>query len=355
MVRGKKHKEIADGRTGRNGQKMVCRSTADQENNGDGGSTSSGPSGEPSMNQAKGHGVKKVLTFNDQLDKAAAVLGMKAVESQWSYESFNNLVECLKVADPESKVFAALAMKAKKASILVSHGLGPFLKEKLVASLQRSIGFCLATDAATFKHQGLKKHVDLHVVFWDEGEGEIRSEFFDSNAVGHETASVQVEDIQNTLRKYDLSLKKILGLSHDNPTLMQATSRQLTEKAIQEGNPAVIDLVDYLHPTHTAFQKAVQALNADISEHLVNLHSFFKHSTARREDRNNVQLEMEQLSENLNQFFLRYVSTRWLTMGPVVQRALDLWESTVTYFLDFLTDPKATQANKAALKTDRYS
>ena len=28
MVRGKKHKEIADGRTGRNGQKMVCRSTA---------------------------------------------------------------------------------------------------------------------------------------------------------------------------------------------------------------------------------------------------------------------------------------------------------------------------------------
>ena len=85
MVRGKKHKEIADGRTGRNGQKMVCRSTADQENNGDGGSTSSGPSGEPSMNQAKGHGVKKVLTFNDQLDKAAAVLGMKAVAVSYTH------------------------------------------------------------------------------------------------------------------------------------------------------------------------------------------------------------------------------------------------------------------------------
>ena len=63
---------------------------------------------------------------------------------------------------------------------------------------------------------------------------------------------------------------------------------------------------------------------------------------------------MEQLSENLNQFFLRYVLTRWRTMGPVVQRALDLWESTVTYFLDFLTDPKAIEANKAALKTDGY-
>ena len=245
MIRGKKHKEIADGRTGRNGQKMVCSSTADQENNKDGdGSTSSGPSREPAMNQAKGVGVKKVLTFNDQLDKAAAVLVMKAVESQWSYESFNNLVECLKVADPNSKVFAALAMKARKASMLVSHGLGPYLKEKLVASLQRSVGFSLATDAATFKHQGLMKHVDLHVVFWDEEVGEIRSEFFDSNAVGHETAAIQVEDIQTTLKKCDPSLTRILALSHDNPTLMQATSRQLIEKATEEGNPAVIDLVD---------------------------------------------------------------------------------------------------------------
>ena len=57
--------------------------------------------------------MKKILTFNDQLDKAVAVPGIKAVESQWSYESFNNFVECLKVADPDSKVFAALAMKAR--------------------------------------------------------------------------------------------------------------------------------------------------------------------------------------------------------------------------------------------------
>ena len=100
--------------------------------------------------------------------------------------------------------------------------------------------------------------------------------------------------------------------------------------------------------------KAVQALDANISEHLVHLHRFFKHSTARREDRNQVQMDMEQLGENLNQFFLRYVSTRWLTMGPVVQRALDLWDSTVTYFLVFLTDPKATQID-SAINTSQHN
>ena len=51
--------------------------------------------------------------------------------------------------------------------------------------------------------------------------------------------------------------------------------------------------------------------------------------------------------------FLRYVSSRWLDMGKVVGRALDLWASTVAYFLVFLTSPRATQANKAALKTER--
>jgi len=65
-------------------------------------------------------------------------------------------------------------------------------------------------------------------------------------------------------------------------------------------------------------------------------------------------MDMEQLGENLNQFFLRYVSTRWLTMGPVVQRALNLWDSTVTYFLVFLTDPKATQID-SAINTSQHN
>ena len=120
----------------------------------------------------------------------------------------------------------------------------------------------------------------------------------------------------------------------------------------------MIDLICYLHPTHIAFQKAAQVLNNDVLAYLVNLHSFFKHSTARREDRNLVQErcaeEMEDnFAEELDQFFLRYVSSRWLDMGKVVGRALDLWDSTVAYFLVFLTSPRATQANKAALKTDR--
>ena len=54
-------------------------------------------------------------------------------------------------------------------------------------------------DAATFENQGIKKHVDLDVVFWDEDLGDARTEFLDFNDVGHETAVVQVEHIQRSL------------------------------------------------------------------------------------------------------------------------------------------------------------
>jgi len=69
------------------------------------------------------------------VNKAETYLVLQTVQSQWSFHSFDTLPEVLRVADPDSKVFAKLTMKRSKASMVVSHGLGPFFKEKLVASL----------------------------------------------------------------------------------------------------------------------------------------------------------------------------------------------------------------------------
>ena len=334
MHRGVKHKDIANGRKGRVGQRLPCiTSTADPdpENNAGGeaaaaggeaaavGGEASAVGGEAAAeNQHTGLNLNQAKardSFSDQINKVEAVLALKGVESQWSYESFNNFVEVLRKADTKSRTFAHLKLKADKLSRIVSHGLGPFFKESLVVAVAKSVGFSLATDAASFKHQGVKKHVDIDVVFWDEVQGEVRVEFFDYNAVKHETAAIQVEHIVSSLKECHLPLTKVIALSHDNPNVMQATSRQLISKAKEEGNPAVVDLVCYLHPTHTAFQKMVKALNSDIPGFLVALHSFFKQSTARREDRNLVQekcaQEMEDdFAEELDQFYLRHVSSR---------------------------------------------
>ena len=65
---------------------------------------------------------------------------------------------------------------------------------------------------------------------------------------------------------------------------MEAMARKLKEEAKSVGNPFVVDMPCYLHPTHTSFQKMVESLESEIVAFLVNVHGFFKLSTARRED-----------------------------------------------------------------------
>ena len=61
----------------------------------------------------------------------------------------------------------------------------------------------------------------------------------------------------------------------------------------------------------------------------------------------------DDFDEVLGRFFMRPVSSRWLEMGPVVVRMLQLWESTKHYFLHFLPSSKV-QCNKKACKSKKY-
>ena len=87
---------------------------------------------------------------------------------------------------------------------------------------------------------------------------------------------LQVADIKETMGKEGVSLQHMLAISRDNPKVMQSMSRKLVEEASLAGNPHVVDLPCFLHPVHTSFQKLVEALDTDIWDFLVNVHSFFK-------------------------------------------------------------------------------
>lgn len=356
----KKHKAVADQKKGRNrSQATLVSCTSGVNNNsittlGSSATQSSSTSSQGPSGTAPAP-APKIITITDQINKAEAILVMKGVESQWSYASYDNLTECLKAADPRSEVFAKLKLGRHKVSKIVSHGLAPFYRNKIIKSVLNSGGFTLCTDSATFRQAGVSKHVDLVLVWWCEVAGEVRTEFVDYHSVGHETSGLQVDNMEATLGEMGLSMATVIAISRDNPTVQQAMSRKLMELAKDKGNPGMLDLKCYLHPAHTAFQMAVQELNVDITQALVCMHSFFKLSTGRREDRTLVQkgLKMElgeEFGEAMDRFYLRHVSSRWLELGPVVIRLLELWESTYTYFMVYL--PESTvQANKNSLKS----
>ena len=54
------------------------------------------------------------LSIADQATRGEVLLVIKGVESQWSYSSYDNLIEIMQKIDPESKVFAKMKLKSDK-------------------------------------------------------------------------------------------------------------------------------------------------------------------------------------------------------------------------------------------------
>ena len=60
----------------------------------------------------------------------------------------------------------------------------------------------------------------------------------------------------------------------------------------------------------------MKKLNVDIDVFLVNIHGWWKLSTARREDLDTLRVEME--ANGVNEFFFRHASPRLLTVDVVI-------------------------------------
>ena len=89
-------------------------------------------------------------------------------------------------------------------------------------------------------------------------------------------------------------------------------------------------------------------LGLDISSLLRKLHTWFKVSTARRED----MAAIFALLEEIDSFYLRLVDTRWLSMEPALERFLKHEGSTSReYFFNFIPNSK-DQCNLNVKRTD---
>ena len=151
--------------------------------------------------------------------------------------------------------------------------------------------------------------MDIHLRFWSEKLDEVVDEYFDTHSVGHEPAELQAKNVKETLDLSGIPIKDMTGISRDNPNVMKACSKKIQDIAESEGNVGVVDMPCNLHPVHTSFEKMVKSLESNIEEFLVDLHAFFKLSTARREDRNQVQAELSRrLGEDFEEVCVKLIA-----------------------------------------------
>ena len=87
-----------------------------------------------------------------------------------------------------------------------------------------------------------------------------------------------------------------------------------------------------LHSVHNAFEHGLKFLNFDVEQFIVDINTFFKLSSAHREDFR----ALEEVTELPAHFTIKHSSTRWVTLKRLAVRLLKQWKNLTEYFLVYL-------------------
>ena len=323
---GKKHQTAMTGRKGQtvfNLPAPVCDSNA--------GSTSH--QNMLTLSKVKGSHWLPV-GLDDKTRRAEALLVMQLAASNYSYSSYDNIADVCKAAFSDSEIAQNLKMNKKKASYTISDGLGPYFQNVFHTDLKsgRVPYFTLYFDETTTRQ--VKKQMDIHIGYWSERFGRVIVVYVDSAFLGHAEASHIEDEILQYIDRNNVKLENLLQCSMDGPAVNNAFLLKLNARLQSQKLPPLVDLgTCSLHPVHTAFRKAVEALPFDVEQFATDIYQWFKMSSARREDYQMVQKELLDLEQCVGEFFLKPISSRWLYLEPVCSRIIEQFDALKTYFL----------------------
>lgn len=284
------------------------------------------------------------ITIPKHVTRAEAIWAMKVAVSNYSFSSCSNIVPLFRLMFPENEIAKNMTLGDRKISYVLTHGLGPYFQEEMLIDLCAAVSlgsfFTVAFDEATTNQ--IQKQLDIFVRFWSPKFDEIICGYLTSLFFGHATAENIANGILAVLEKNKLPLSKVLMLSMDGPNLNLAVAKKLNNELFNMDSPALFNLgTCTLHKVHNCFSKALDKIPLDIDEFATDLFGFFKMSAARREDL----INLEKLLNCEQKFLLRHVNSRWLTLGPVVDRILDLYSVLKEYFLKVLPKTKSSWRN----------
>jgi len=227
----------------------------------------------------------RVLSQEDQISKAEILFLLRLVKHNHSFSSCDDLSLVLRAAfnDP---VANGMTLCATKASYSISHGLGPYFHDQIIADMKNT-WYTLLVDEATTKQN--VKQFDIHVRFWSPVEQQVVRRYLTSSFLGHATALDLKDSILAALSKDNVPLTKLLHLGSDGPNVNKSLKQKLNEQIMSLGGKQLVDTGSCnLHILHNSFHAGISIVDQRWSvEDLMNdVFQFFKKYPARSEDCN---------------------------------------------------------------------
>ena len=114
-------------------------------------------------------------TLQDRVSLAHARWFLSSAENQVSYSAVERQLKLLPKLDPNSDVLQKMPVGRSTVSAICSEALGPHFKELMCRKMRKAHVFTVGLDSSTVEINGLDKHLDIKIRFYDEDENEFRT------------------------------------------------------------------------------------------------------------------------------------------------------------------------------------
>ena len=140
--------------------------------------------------------------------------------------------------------------------------------------------FTVGLDSSTVEINGLDKHLDIKIRFFDEDVKRVQDTYYESISMWKEPADVQFAAILKSLEAGSLNIANLCSVSRDNPNVNKKLVAMVDQYMKDHQYSKLLDVGKCaLHPTHTSFRKALDELDIDVWSFAVDLYGYFKIST----------------------------------------------------------------------------
>lgn len=185
--------------------------------------------------------------------------------------------------------------------------------------------FSIATDASNKKN---RKMFPICVRYFDF-DSEIENRLLDFVEWNNESADIVSKLLLDTLEKNELSVEKVSAFSTDNTNVNFGCNHSIYTN-LKEKNNSILKAGCPVHILHNACKFATNKLKVDCESLLLKMSGHFSKSAKRRADlmENFESLEMQW------EEIVKHVVTRFLSLGPAVERILKIWPALKSHFQD---------------------
>jgi hypothetical protein len=290
------------------------------------------------------------FTEEEKVLNAEVLQALSIVNKTHSFSSADGDNEKFQQMFPDSAIAKAYKQGQTKVKYTVHFGIAPHVKELLLEEV-RNVPFVFKFDETTTSQ--VKKQYDGYVTYYSNSKKEITTSYCGSLFLGHCSAADLVNHFFHFIEDLKLNINNLLNIGMDGPNVNKKFERELLEQFENNDISKFITIGSCaLHTVNNAFGKGLKELKAaemDLDQFAIDLHFFFKLSSARREDFRKI----SSITDVTVHYLLRHCQTRWLSIERVLVRIIEQFENIRAYFLVELPKQSGFKG-KGIGSTERY-